>query len=466
MSLFPSIEIIAAVSKNLTIGKNNHIPWNIPADLQHFKDITNGHIVVMGKNTYQSIPKQRFPLKGRINIVVMTQPAFESTDDAFCTTYEELDKLIKELHSKYQDKKCFIIGGYELYKCFIKRASTLHITHIDKNYDGDVKFPTFNNFIISQYSPKMNSIEEKCSYQFITYTTSDSITITSDLKYLKLLDTIMKFGEQRADRTGTGTVSLFGRQLRFNISDTIPLLTTKCVPWKACINELLWFMKGQTDSNILKDQGVNIWNGNTTRDFLDKRGLQQYPEGDIGAGYGFQWRHFGAEYGTCKDNYDGKGFDQLQFVINELKTNPTSRRIYLSAWNPLHMDKMALPPCHISAQFFVSNENELSCHMYQRSVDSFLGLPFNIFSYSALTYILATICGMTPKELIISTGDTHLYIDHIAQVHEQIERMPISPPKLIVNKRIKDIAIEDICIDDFEVVGYFHHKQLKGKMSV
>jgi thymidylate synthase len=153
-------------------------------------------------------------------------------------------------------------------------------------------------------------------------------------------------------------------------------------------------------------------------------------------------------------------------VINELNNNPSSRRIYLSAWNPQHMHKMALPPCHISAQFYVSNDNELSCHMYQRSVDTFLGLPFNIFSYTALTYILATICGMTPKELIISTGDTHLYLDHIALVHEQLDRNPITPPKLIVNKRIKDIPIEQISVDDFDVVGYFHHNQLKGKMSV
>jgi len=464
--MYPRLEIIAAVSKNLVIGKNNQLPWNIPEDLQHFKDLTKGHIVVMGKNTYLSIPQHRFPLKDRINIVVSSTHPEHNHENAFFVTYEELEDTIKDLYCEYPQKKCFIIGGSQLYESFIYKASVLHLTHIDKHFDGLAKFPVFNNFTMSKFSDKMFSEDEKCSYQFITYTVCDSITIVSDFKYLKFLDTILKCGEHRDDRTGTGTLSLFARQLRFDISDSVPLLTTKFVPWKACIKELLWFMKGQTDANILKEQGVNIWNGNTTRDFLDKRGLSHYPEGDIGAGYGFQWRHFGAEYGTCKDNYANKGFDQLQFVINELNNNPSSRRIYLSAWNPQHMHKMALPPCHISAQFYVSNDNELSCHMYQRSVDTFLGLPFNIFSYTALTYILATICGMTPKELIISTGDTHLYLDHIALVHEQLHRNPITPPKLIVNKRIKDIPIEQISVDDFDVVGYFHHNQLKGKMSV
>ena len=290
------------------------------------------------------------------------------------------------------------------------------------------------------------------------------------MRYLKLISSIISNGSLRDDRTGTGTYSLFAKQIRFDIQDSVPLLTTKLVPWKACIKELLWFMKGQTDANILKEQGVNIWNGNTTRDFLDKRGLQNYPEGDIGAGYGFQWRHFGAEYDTCKASYTGKGFDQLMFIINELKTNPFSRRIYLSAWNPAHMHKMALPPCHISAQFYVDQDIQgklyLSCHMYQRSVDSFLGLPFNIFSYTTLTYILATICGMTPNELIISTGDTHVYLDHLELVQEQIKRYPLTSPKLVINSRIKDIPIEDITIDDFDVIGYFHHNTLKGKMSI
>lgn len=478
MANIPTIEIIAAVSKNLVIGKDNQIPWNIPKDLLHFKELTKGHVVIMGKNTYRSIPKHHFPLKDRINIIV-TNSATEKSSDAnvHFTTFDDLDDMMQDIKNECPGKTCFIIGGAMLYSAFIGKATKLHLTYIDKSYewgssDKIVRFPSFLEYKITSYSNKMYSEDEKCNFQFITYDRVDGIVenCSSDLRYLKLVHSILLSGSFRDDRTGTGTISLFAKQLRFNIDNSVPLLTTKLVPWKSCIKELLWFMKGQTNSNILKEQGVNIWNGNTTREFLDKRGLGHYPEGDIGAGYGFQWRHFGAEYKTCNDDYTGKGFDQLMFVISELKTNPFSRRIYLSSWNPTHMHKMALPPCHVSAQFYVDQDDEgklhLSCHMYQRSVDTFLGLPFNIFSYTTLTYILAMICNMKPKELIISTGDTHIYIDHLEQMKEQVARSPFLSPKLIVNERIKNIPIEEITIDDFDIIGYFHHNTLKGKMSV
>jgi thymidylate synthase len=213
-------------------------------------------------------------------------------------------------------------------------------------------------------------------------------------EYLLLLKKTLEKGQERNDRTGVGTFSIFGEQLKFDISSSIPLLTTKKIGWKSIIHELLWFLRGDTNANNLKEVGVNIWNGNTTREFLDSRGLTEYPVGDIGAGYGFQWRHSGAEYKTCNDDYTGQGFDQILYIINELKTNPTSRRLYMTAWNPSFLNKMALPPCHVSAQFYVdidkvTNEQYLSCHMYQRSVDEFLGLPYNIFSYAVLTYIFA-----------------------------------------------------------------------------
>jgi len=295
-------------------------------------------------------------------------------------------------------------------------------------------------------------------------------------EYLDLIRTILAKGQPRADRTGTGTVGIFGHQMRFDISQAVhgvPLLTTKFVPWKMVIKELLWFLRGQTDATLLQEQGVHIWDLNSTREFLDKRGLTDYPEGDVGALYGFQWRHFGADYKTCKDDYTGQGFDQLEYVLNELKTDPWSRRIMLSVWNPPAFEKMSILPCHVSAQFYVSLEDpadpnstkQLSCHMYQRSMDVALGAPFNIFSYTVLTHILAKKCGMRPHELVISTGDTHLYQNHLEAVKTQLEREPYDFPRLEVSDDVAHKAWEDITLDDFKVTDYKYHPAIKMDMS-
>jgi len=291
----------------------------------------------------------------------------------------------------------------------------------------------------------------------------------SEEGYLHLLEKVLREGRMRPDRTGTGTLSLFGEQLRFDISQSVPLLTTKFVPWKAVIKELLWFIKGQTDASILQEQGVRIWDGNSSRQFLDKRGLTHLPDGDIGAGYGFQWRHASAPYKTCKDDYNDQGFDQILYILDQLKNDPYSRRIYMTAWNPMQLKDMALPPCHVSAQFYVEEKDGqklLSCHMYQRSVDCFLGLPFNIFSYTVLTYILAKMNNMLPKELIISTGDTHIYLDHVDPVKEQLNRQPYHAPKLVLSQSLLSKTIDDITIDDFDIVEYKYHPSIKAKMSV
>lgn len=289
--------------------------------------------------------------------------------------------------------------------------------------------------------------------------------------YLELLHKILKEGKVRDDRTGTGTISTFGQQMRFDISNSIPVLTTKFVPWKSCIKELLWFLKGQTDVTLLQKQGVKIWDGNSTREFLDSRGLTHLPEWDIGPAYGFQWRHSGAQYKTCKDDYTGQGFDQINFIINELRTNPMSRRLYMTAWNPSFLDQMALPPCHLSAQFYVeiddAGDKHLSCQMYQRSVDTFLGCPWNIMSYAVLTYILAEMCDMKPKELIMCLGDTHIYSNHVLQVEEQLSRTPYPFPKLVLNKRLKTLeSVDELTMDDFELVNYKYHPAIKATMAV
>jgi thymidylate synthase/dihydrofolate reductase len=484
-----TIELIAAVSRNNVIGLaegagsgSAALPWHIPEDLAHFRQLTLGHNVLMGYNTWKSLPAGAKPLTGRINIVI-SNGEHEPVDPGVVVVYDIKD--IPEVIRKYgSDRKTFIIGGAKTYDLFnttswLPRPSKLHITHIDtvlKEEPGTVFFHHPPNYKITSYSEKHWSETQKCHYQYITYEPVvygilTPVKQSADIVYKELLEHIMRSGNRRQDRTGTGTVSVFAQQLRFNLDGTIPLLTTKYVPWKSVIKELLWFLKGQTDASILKSQGVGIWDGNTSREFLDGRGLGHLPEGDIGAGYGFQWRHFNGEYKTCKDTYDSTiGYDQVAEVLRQLREDPLSRRIYMTAWNPAALGSMALPPCHVSAQFYVNVDEagvrHLSCHMYQRSVDVFLGLPFNIMSYATLTYIFAAMCGMVPRKLVISTGDTHIYRDHMGQVMTQLCRQPCLEPVLVISPGVASKTVDELTIDDFDVVGYFHHGTLKGKMSV
>ena len=331
---------------------------------------------------------------------------------------------------------------------------------------SEVEYPS----LFIPYTFQLKKVFQLTPTATILFYVHNISSVCHETPYMNLVRTILSSGESREDRTGTGTLSVFAHQLRFDISETVPLLTTKFVPWKSCIQELLWFLKGRTDSRELESVGVNIWKGNTRREFLDQRGLTHLPEGDIGAGYGFQWRHFGGAYETCESDYAGIGYDQIAEVIRQLKEEPTSRRILFSAWNPAALDSMALPPCHVLCQFYVSTKAigkpRLSCHLYQRSQDVFLGAPFNIFSYTVLTYLLAKMCGMVPHELIISTGDTHIYKDHLEQMKEQMRRMPLVSPILRVADRVAESSIDDITLDDFNVEGYFYHPRIYGKMSV
>lgn len=289
--------------------------------------------------------------------------------------------------------------------------------------------------------------------------------------YLELCERIIAQGEHRPDRTGTGTYSLFAPpQLRFSLRDNaFPLLTTKRVFTKGIILELLWFVAGCTDGKKLTQQGVRIWEGNGSREYLDSLGLQHRREGDLGPVYGFQWRHFGAEYTDCDADYTGKGVDQLADVIHKLKTNPYDRRIIMSAWNPTDFPQMALPPCHVFSQFYVNfpqggKRPELSCLLYQRSCDMGLGVPFNIASYALLTKMIAKVCDMDCGDLIHTMGDSHVYKDHVDALQQQIKREPYRFPKLHIKRDIKDI--DDFKYEDFEIVDYVSHGKIPMKMSV
>ncbi|MDR1173445.1 MAG: thymidylate synthase [Puniceicoccales bacterium] len=262
--------------------------------------------------------------------------------------------------------------------------------------------------------------------------------------YLELLNEVLASGEKRTDRTGVGTIGLFGAQLRFDQTNTFPVITTKFVNLKAVIHELLWFISGNTNVKYLQDNGVKIWN-----EWADENG-------NLGRVYGAQWRTWQAP--------DGRIIDQLANVVEQIKKDPFSRRHIVSAWNPGEIDRMALPPCHAFFQFHVSSDGELSCQLYQRSADMFLGVPFNISSYSLLTIMVAHVCNLHPKEFVHTFGDLHIYTNHLEQVKEQLTRKPFPLPTLKFSRQVP--SIDDFKYEDFEIVGYEHGPAIKAPIAV
>jgi len=302
------------------------------------------------------------------------------------------------------------------------------------------------------------------STEVSTNGSESSKTEHEEMQYLNLIKRIIETGNKRGDRTGTGTLSLFGAQMRFSLrGGTFPLLTTKKVFYRGIAEELFWFIRGSTSAKELQDKNVRIWDGNSSREFLDSIGLTNREEGDLGPVYGFQWRHFGAEYVDMHSDYSGKGVDQLAEVINRIKTKPNDRRIIMCAWNPADLDKMALPPCHCLVQFYVAN-GELSCQLYQRSADMGLGVPFNIASYALLTCMIAHVTGLVPGDFVHTLGDAHVYSNHVEALKTQLEREPKTFPKIVIKREVE--LIEDFNIDDFEIVGYDPHPKIAMDMAV
>jgi len=286
-------------------------------------------------------------------------------------------------------------------------------------------------------------------------------------QYINLCNYILNNGVKKDDRTGTGTISVFGYQMRFNLGEGFPLLTTKKVHLKSIIHELLWFISGSTNIKYLVDNDVRIWNdwpydlykkspdfqGETIEEFAAK--IKESDEfakkyGNLGPVYGKQWRDF-------------NGVDQLSNLIEQIKTNPNSRRLIISAWNPAEVDKMALPPCHSFMQFYVA-EGKLSCQLYQRSADVFLGVPFNIASYALFTMMIAQVCGLEPGDFVHTLGDAHIYLNHLDQVNKQIKRSLRPLPKMVINPNVKSIF--DFKYEDFTLLNYNPHSGIKGKVAV
>jgi len=493
-----SLAVIVASSPNGGIGFDGKLPWQLPGDMAHFKRVTLAgdetntekmNAVIMGRKTWDSIPEKFRPLKGRINVVLTSAAA----DPASTSCYPEavlrassVKDAMEQLNSREDIAEIFVIGGQAAYKEALDMPSCTRIfmTRIAKQFECDAFFPAFDDHLFKVKFLSATHSHGGIPYDFVIYEreSSDGTVISKEpslavaaaaggapellheeYHYLKAIKEIIEKGVSMDDRTGVGTRSIFGTMMRFDLRKSFPLLTTKRLFWRGVVEELLWFVKGDTNAKHLTDKGVKIWEANGSREFLDKRGLSHREEGDLGPVYGFQWRHFGAKYVDMHTDYTGQGVDQLAECIRKIKEDPTDRRILLSAWNPADLGLMALPPCHMFCQFYVAN-GELSCLMYQRSCDMGLGVPFNIASYSLLTYMVAQVCGLKPGEFVHTMGNTHVYQNHVEPLLTQLERTPRPFPVLRVNSDVKDI--DGFQASDFELVGYNPHGKIAMEMAV
>ncbi|CAN8327562.1 unnamed protein product [Cochlearia groenlandica] len=496
-------QVVVAATKEMGIGKDGKLPWNLPTDLKFFKDLTmttsdsaKKNAVVMGRKTWESIPTKYKPLSGRLNVVLTRSGGFDIANTENVVTCSSIDSALDLLGAppyRLSIERVFVIGGGEILRASLNRPSceAIHITEIDTSMECDTFIPAVDTSAYQPWCSSFPKCENGIQFSFTTYVRAKSSSpvesseaskalqvdwnkLSSVLPkkiferheeylYLNLVKEIISNGNLKNDRTRTGTLSKFGCQMTFNLRRNFPLLTTKRVFWRGVVEELLWFISGSTNAKVLQEKGIHIWDGNASRAYLDGIGLTEREEGDLGPVYGFQWRHFGAKYTDMHADYTGQGFDQLLDVINKIKNNPDDRRIIMSAWNPPDLKLMALPPCHMFAQYYVAN-GELSCQMYQRSADMGLGVPFNIASYSLLTCILAHVCGLVPGDFIHVLGDAHVYNNHVRPLQEQLENPPRPFPVLKINQEKKHI--DSFVAADFELIGYDPHKKIDMKMAV
>jgi len=487
------LNIIAAYKFNdYGIGINNTLPWKISEDLKFFKNLTMPKfsyeyvIVIMGRKTWESLPDKFKPLPSRINIVLSNDVEFIkneelkynnfiSKNDLLFTNWEnfimgggyvDLENKIKEnTEHNCCEFKYFVIGGSSIYEkalqLFKQCEITLYITEIyTKNdiFKCDTFFPSkyLVNFIPIAISTMLNlkygvddNIEEDIWIRFITYANNvvDNIKLgmenicKEEIKYLDVMRNILENGQSNNDRTGVGTLSLFGEMLKYNLRDTFPISTTKRIFFRAIFEELMLYLSGKTDNKILQEKGIHVWDDNTTRDFLDKRGLYHYDEGDMGQTYGFNMRHFGGKYLGCHVNYNDEcGYDQLSNVIYLIKNEPCSRRIIINLWDPSTIQNAALPSCLCQYQFNVNVEKkELNLAIYLRSSDYFLANNWNTCTGALFVHLLCNLNGidLTPGDLTVFIADAHIYKTHIEQVKINLSRSPFPYPKLLFNCKKK-----------------------------
>ena len=482
--------IVVCTDKIFGIGKNNDIPWKFNKDIQYFKNLTIGNInedkynvVIMGNNTYKSIPLKYRPLNKRINMILSKSHVptnNESLDDIEYIKnnpvyFNNIDHLLIYLDKiKTYVNNCFIIGGSMIYNIFLnlKLVNTIYLTKINnKSYECN----TF--FDLELYKKQFKIISETPYIDIDTKINKSSTLINyiysyinkEENKFIKTVNKILNKGVYNLDRSGVGTLSIFGKSFTYDIRNyRLPLFTHRKVFLRGIIEELLFFISGKTDTKILEEKKVNIWKGHTSREFLDSRSLQHYKEGSYGPSYGFQLRHFDADFINDETDYTGKGFDQLEDVIYQIKNNPTSRRILFSYWNPSVLNKVPLPSCHLLYQFHVNIEtNELSCSFYQRSNDYMLAGVYNICSASILVFMLCKICNLKPGKIIHNIGNIHIYMNQIEVVKEIVQNEPYNFPLLFIEDSKNEIKkIEDFRFEHFKLLFYNSYKKYNITMSV
>lgn len=462
------------------IGYKNSLPWKLKDDIEYFKKVTTfntegkENVVIMGRKTWEGLLK---PLSKRINIVVSKSIEKIEGVKVCKSLYDALYTASEYGRGRY----IFVIGGVSLYEEAFNHPGleSIYETKVS-TYDHDVPYDTFFSKPIPQNFKEVSYKKvkgEKSDLEFIQY---NIVRETSENAYINIVKEIIDKGEERCDRTNIGTISLYGPQITFDISETFPLLSTKYVGLKTVFEELIWMLRGQTNNNTLKRKNVGIWTKNSDDHHKKMIGKGvSHIDGDLGEIYGYNWRSFGGEYFPVSYSEEteqnikieiedkrhiGEGFDQIQYVINEIKNNPESRRILFSGWNPKVLENVCLPCCHVMCQFYISKKKYLHCKLYMRSNDVFLGAPFNIAQYSLLTYMIASMTGYTPGTLIYSLGDAHIYSNHLEQIKLQLLRPLRNLPTLKVISVPENI--EDFEFSCFEISGNYPHPSIKGEMAV
>ncbi|KAL6270060.1 hypothetical protein ACE6H2_026971 [Prunus campanulata] len=509
-------QVVVAATREMGIGKDGKLPWRLPSDLKFFKEVTvttsdpgKKNAVVMGRKTWESIPPEHRPLPGRLNVVLTRSGSFDiatAENVVICGSMASALELLAASPYCLSIDKVFIIGGGQILREALNApgCDAIHITEIETNIECDTFIPAIDSSVFQPWYSSFPKVENSIRHSFTTYvrvrssaveslcqnndliSSSKSDSVKCEVKnfsflpkmifekheehiYLSLVREILSDGTSKDDRTGTDAVQ---SAQNFSSSDNqVHELTYIVVIWsnRKYFGEGL--LKNFCGSSVVQQMprsfrrkaftyGMEMLLETT---LTGNVGLTDKEEGDLGPVYGFQWRHFGARYTDMNADYTGQGFDQLLDVIDKIKINPDDRRIILSAWNPSDLKLMALPPCHMVAQFYVANR-ELSCQMNQRSADLGLGVPFNIASYALLTCMIAHVCDLVPGDFIHVLGDAHVYRTHIRPLQEQLEKLPKPFPILKINPEKKNI--DSFVAADFELIGYDPHQKIEMKMAV
>ena len=442
--------IMAGCMKSRTIlgiGNSKGLPWKCKEELKLFKQKTLNHTLIVGRTTFDSLPI----LKDRKLIVLSSST--KNTEDNYATFESNLKTALNKAPNN-----SFVIGGAQIYNEFFKnhfnQINELHLSIMKQDYDCD----TFVDLDFSKFT-----ISEKVEFDDFTHFVLKPI-INGETEYLQLLYHTLYNADERQTRNSV-TKSVFGKTLTFDLRNGFPLLTTKKMFLKGIVEELLFFIRGETNSKILEEKNVNIWKGNTSREFLNKIGFENRKEGMMGPMYGYQFRHFNAEYDEQTGKNKTEGYDQLKYIIDTIKSDPNSRRLIMTAFNPLQANDSVLYPCHsIVCQFYCDNEF-LDMSVYNRSQDLFHGVPFNIASSALLLLIIATVSKLKPRRLIMNLGDCHIYQSHYESVETQLKRFKYELPKLTITKLIENIQdIENLKLEDFNLENYTFHPAIKADM--